>query len=144
MFIRASVLAAAALVGIAEATRDMAAEYSKVRVQFGKPIGAYQAIKHRCADMAVRAEAASSQVLFAALSIDEGRPDDAFQAASAKVVASDAAIRNAADNIQIHGGMGYTFEHDAHLYLKRAHVFDRIAGDSRQHLAHLMDLPAAQ
>jgi alkylation response protein AidB-like acyl-CoA dehydrogenase len=144
IFDRASVLAAAMLVGIAEATRDMSAEYAKVRVQFGKPIGVHQAIKHRCADMAVRAEAARSQMLFAALSIDEDRPDAPLQAASAKIVATDAAISNAADNVQIHGGMGYTFEHDAHLYVKRAHVYDRSVGDSRLHLARLMDLPPAQ
>jgi alkylation response protein AidB-like acyl-CoA dehydrogenase len=144
IFLRGSVLAAAMLVGMAEATRDMAAEFAKVRVQFAKPIGAHQAVKHRCADMAVRAEVARCQVLFAALSVDEGRPDAGFQAVAAKVVATDAAINNAEDNIQVHGGMGYTFEHDAHLYLERAHVLDRLLGTSRQHLARLIDLPAAQ
>jgi alkylation response protein AidB-like acyl-CoA dehydrogenase len=144
LFVRGSVLAAAMLVGISEATRDMAAEFAKVRVQFGKPIGVNQAIKHRCADMAMRAEAARSLVLFAALSVDEERPDAAFQAAAAKVVATDAGIRNAAENIQVHGGMGYTFEHPAHLYLKRAHVMDRVMGASRDHLARLLAMPAAQ
>jgi alkylation response protein AidB-like acyl-CoA dehydrogenase len=143
-FLRGSVLTAAMLVGISEATRDMAAEYAKVRIQFGKPIGVHQAIKHRCADMAVRAAAAGSQLLFAALSVEASRPDAAFQAAAAKVVATDAGIRNAGDNIQVHGGMGYTFEHDAHLYMKRAHVLDRIVGGSRDHLARLVDLPPAQ
>lgn len=143
-FDRGAVLAAAMLTGIAEATRDTAAEYAKARVQFGKPIGVHQAVKHRCADMAMRAEAAHSQVLFAALCIDDGRSDMTYQAAAAKVVAADAAIRNAASNIQIHGGIGYTFEHDAHLYVKRAHVLDTIVGDTRQHLARLIDLPAAQ
>jgi alkylation response protein AidB-like acyl-CoA dehydrogenase len=143
-FLRGSVLAAAMLVGISEATRDMAAEYAKVRVQFGKPIGVHQAIKHRCADMAMRAAAADSLLLFAALSVDAARPDAAFQAAAAKVVATDAGIRNAGENIQVHGGMGYTYEHDAHLYLKRAHVLDRVIGSSRDHLARLVDLPPAQ
>jgi alkylation response protein AidB-like acyl-CoA dehydrogenase len=144
VFLRAAVLAAAMLVGISEATRDMAAEFAKVRVQFGKPIGVNQAIKHRCADMAMRAEVAQCQLLFAALSVDELRPDAAFQAAAAKVVATDAATRNAAENIQVHGGMGYTFEHDAHLYVKRAHVLDRLAGLGREHLTRLIQLPAAQ
>jgi alkylation response protein AidB-like acyl-CoA dehydrogenase len=144
VFVRGSVLAAAVLVGISEAVRDMAAEFAKVRVQFGKPIGVNQAIKHRCADMAMRAEAARSLMLFAALSVDEERPDAAFQAAAAKVVATDAGIRNAAENIQVHGGMGYTFEHQAHLYLKRAHVMDRVMGGSRDHLARLLAMPAAQ
>jgi alkylation response protein AidB-like acyl-CoA dehydrogenase len=143
-FLRGSVLAAAMLVGISEATRDMAAEYAKVRVQFGKPIGVHQAIKHRCADMAMRAAAADSQLLFAALSVEAARPDAAFHAAAAKVVATDAAIRNAGENIQVHGGMGYTFEHDAHLYMKRAHILDRVIGSSRDHLALLVDLPPAQ
>jgi alkylation response protein AidB-like acyl-CoA dehydrogenase len=144
VFARGSVLAAAMLVGIAEATRDRAVEHAKSRIQFGVPIGAHQAVKHRCADMATRTEAAHEQLLFAALTIDEHGPDAAFQAAAAKVLATDAAITNGADNIQVHGGMGYTFESDAHLFLKRAHVLDRVGGHSRQHLARLVDLPAVQ
>jgi alkylation response protein AidB-like acyl-CoA dehydrogenase len=143
-FLRGCVLASAMSSGIAEATRDMAAEYAKVRVQFAKPIGVNQAIKHRCADMAVRAEVAGSQVLFAALSVETARADAAFQVAAAKVVATDAAVANAGSNIQVHGGMGYTYEHDAHLYLKRAHVLDHMFGRSRSHLAHLIELPPAQ
>jgi alkylation response protein AidB-like acyl-CoA dehydrogenase len=143
-FLRGCVLAAAMCSGIADATRDMAAEYAKVRVQFAKPIGVNQAIKHRCADMAVRAEVAGSQVVFAALSVETGRADAAFQVASAKVVATDAAIENAGSNIQVHGGMGYTYEHDAHLYLKRAHVLDHMFERTRSHLARLIELPPAQ
>ncbi|HEX3566132.1 MAG TPA: acyl-CoA dehydrogenase family protein, partial [Acidimicrobiales bacterium] len=135
IFERGSVLTAAMLAGIGEATRDMASEFGKAREQFGKPIGVNQAIKHRCADMALRAEAATSQVMFAALAIDEGRPDLEFQTTAARVVASDAGISNAALNIQIHGGMGYTFEHDAHLFLKRAHVLDRMLDNKQQHMA---------
>ena len=129
---------------IAEATRDMSSEYAKIRVQFGPPIGVNQAIKHACADMALRAEAASAQLLFAALSVDEGRSDAAFQVAAARIVATDAAVENATRTIQVHGGMGYTFEHDAHLFLKRARVLDRVLGDSRSQMAALIDLPAAQ
>jgi alkylation response protein AidB-like acyl-CoA dehydrogenase len=144
IFERGTVLTAAMLAGIGEATRDMASEFGKTREQFGKPIGVNQAIKHRCADMAMRAEAATSQVMFAALAIDEDRPDLEFHSAAAKVVASQAGIGNAALNIQIHGGMGYTFEHDAHLFLKRAHVLDRVLENKQQHMARLIDLPAAQ
>jgi alkylation response protein AidB-like acyl-CoA dehydrogenase len=142
--LRGMTLAAAMLAGMSEATRDMSAEYAKARVQFGKPIGVHQAIKHRCADMATRAEAARSQVLFAAISLHSGRPDAVFQALSAKIVAADAGIRNAGETIQVHGGMGYTYECDAHLYVKRAHFLDRTLGPARQHMARLLDLPPAQ
>jgi alkylation response protein AidB-like acyl-CoA dehydrogenase len=139
---RGSVLIAAMLTGIAEATRDLSAEYAKVREQFGRPIGVNQAIKHACADMALRAEAATSQLFFAACSVDESRPDAAFQVECARVVGAEGAIRNATATIQIHGGMGYTFEHDSHLFLKRARVLDRLLGTSPAHLASVLALPA--
>lgn len=144
IFSRGALLSSAMLAGMAEAVRDMAAEYAKVRVQFGKPIGVHQAIKHRCAEMALRAEAATSQLLFAALSLDAGRSDTPFQVAAAKVVAANAAIDNAADNIQLHGGIGYTFEYDANLFLKRAHVVAEQFGSVRAQLDRLMALPPAQ
>ncbi len=137
---RGAVLAAAMAAGVAEATRDLSAEHARTRVQFGKPIGVNQAIKHACTDMAVRCEAATSQVFLAALGIDVGLPDAAYQASAAKVVATDAAMRNARATIQVHGGMGFTWEHDAHLHLKRAHVLETILGDRRRHLAELMDV----
>lgn len=139
---RGSVLIAAMLTGIAEATRDLSADYAKMREQFGRPIGVNQAIKHACADMALRAEAATSQLFFAACSVDESRSDAAFQVECARVVAADAAIRNATATIQVHGGMGYTFEHDAHLFLKRSRVLDRLLGTSPAHLARVLALPA--
>ena len=135
---RGTVLAAAMLAGIAEATRDLSVGYAKVREQYGKPIGSYQAIKHPCADMAVRAEAAAAQVFFAAVCVDGGRLDVGFQAAAAKVVAGDAALRNAAATVQVHGGIGFTFEHDAHLYVKRAHVLDHLFGGPRLQLATIL------
>lgn len=130
---RASVLIAAQLVGIAEAARDMAAEYAKLREQFGQPIGAFQAIKHRCADNAVRAEAAWFQTVFAALSLRGGLGDAAQQVAAAVLVAANAAHENAAINVQVHGGMGYTAECDAHRYVKRARILQRMAGGLRAH-----------
>jgi alkylation response protein AidB-like acyl-CoA dehydrogenase len=135
LYRRGAILTSAMLVGIAEATRDQATEFAKNRVQFGKPIGSYQAIKHPCADMAIRSDAAVSQLFFAALAVDTDRPDAGFQASAAKIVATDAARRNAAANVQIHGGMGFTFEQDAHLYVKRAHVLEQAFGPTAYHLA---------
>jgi alkylation response protein AidB-like acyl-CoA dehydrogenase len=119
---RAGVLVAAMLSGIAEATRDMSVDYAKLRYQFEVPIGSFQAVKHRCAEQAVRAEAATQAVTLAALAVAAGRPDAELLAASARLVAATYAVENAAENIQNHGGIGYTYEHDAHLFLKRAHV----------------------
>ena len=144
VFVRATVLVAAMMTGIAEATRDIASQYAKDREQFGRPIGINQAIKHACADMATRSEAAGSQLLFAALSVDEARGDRDFQATSARIVAGHAAIQNAAANVQVHGGIGYTFEHDAHLFVKRASVLDRMFGSSRRHLASLLQMSGPQ
>ena len=91
------------------------------------------------ADMAVRAEAAWAQVVYAAAALDGGLPGVAREAASAKVVAIEAARENAASNIQIHGGMGFTDEHDAHLYMRRAHVYELSLGGRRPHLAVVLD-----
>jgi alkylation response protein AidB-like acyl-CoA dehydrogenase len=142
--VRGQVLTTAMLVGIAEATRDMATAYAKTREQFGKPIGVNQAIKHRCADMAVAADAAVNQLLFAALSVQEERPDADFQVAAARVVADQAALTNARHNVQVHGGMGFTAECDAHLYVKRAHLLGRTFGGLRGAQADLLAQPAAQ
>ena len=125
--------------GIAEAERDMGARYAIDREQFGRPIGAFQAVKHRVADTAIRAEAAWSQTAVAALRVAAGEGGAQFQASSAKVVATDAAIRNGRDTIQNHGAIGFTAEHDAHLFLKRAHVLDHVLGDTRTHLSIVLD-----
>ena len=138
---RATVLSAALLVGLAEAVRDDAVAYASERVQFGKPIGVFQAIKHPCADMAVRCEVALSQTLMAALHTRDGLADADFQAASAKAVASAAATRGAAANVQIHGGYGYTTEYDAQRFVKRAHVIDVFAGSGRSRLGDILAAP---
>jgi alkylation response protein AidB-like acyl-CoA dehydrogenase len=119
---RGSVLVSAQLAGIAAAARDMSVGYAKTREQFGSPIGAFQAVKHRCADMAVGAALADAQLTFAALSLSESAPDAAFQVSAARVVAERAAMDNARETIQIYGGIGVTWECDAHLYLKRVHA----------------------
>jgi alkylation response protein AidB-like acyl-CoA dehydrogenase len=137
------VLVAATLSGIAAATRDASASYAKLRKQFDVAIGSFQAVKHRCAEQAVRAEAAAQIVTLAALALDADRPDAALLGASARLVAADSAVTNASDNIQNHGGIGYTYEHDAHLYLKRAHVLALTLGDPRSlHEAILAAPPA--
>ncbi|MDQ8757609.1 acyl-CoA dehydrogenase family protein [Sphingosinicella sp. LHD-64] len=127
---RISLLLAAYLSGIAQATLDMAVAYAATREQFGQPIGAFQAIKHMCADMAVRGAAAEAQVLHAAVAFGAGL-DDRAEVACARLLATDAALRNANANIQIHGAMGFTAECDAHLYLKRARLVS-VLGSSRQ------------
>lgn len=124
----ARILVAALLSGIAEAARDGSVAYAAVREQFGVPIGTFQAVKHRCADAATRAEAAVHLTTLAALSLAAGTPDAARLAASALRVAADAALRNAADDVQNHGGLGFTAEADSHLWVKRAHVLARTLG----------------
>ncbi|MFF5010477.1 acyl-CoA dehydrogenase family protein [Streptomyces phaeochromogenes] len=141
---RAMVLNAAMLAGVAEASTELATEHAKNRVQFGKPIGVNQAVKHACVDMAVRAEAAMVQTLFAAVSVGSAHPDARFQLLAAKSVAGRAAIANGAACIQLHGGMGFTDEHDAHLYLKRAHVLNHLLAEPTDVLAELLAQGAAQ
>lgn len=138
---RATLLISAILIGMAEATRDMAVAYAKLREQFGQPIGSFQAIKHRCADMAVRCEAAWSLTVLAGLGLAEGRADSTFQIASARLLAGDATRANAAANVQVHGGMGFTEECDAQLYVKRTRLWLVAGGHDRQHAAALMAEP---
>lgn len=120
-------LAAAFAVGCADAARDMAAGYAGLREQFERPIGWFQAIKHLCADMAVRAAAARSQLYYAACALDANEAAAAFHVAAAKRLADQAALDNGRTNIQVHGGIGMTDEAHPHLCLKRAHLLQFIA-----------------
>lgn len=124
-------LAAAFAVGCADAARDMAADYAKVREQFERPIGWFQAVKHLCADMAVRAAAARSQLYYGACALDAAGRDAAFHIAAAKRLADEAALENGRANIQVHGGIGMTDEALPHLCLKRAHLLGFIAPADR-------------
>lgn len=133
--LRATILTAALLAGIAKATAEQSTEYAKDREQFGRPVGSFQAVKHRCADMAVRADAAEQLTHLAALAVAGGHDDAGFQAEAARVVASDAAIANAEVNVQNHGGIGFTWEHTAHRYVTRARMWTSSAGDRRSHLS---------
>ncbi len=130
----ATLLAAAEAVGVAERTLEDSVEYAKVRQQFGRPIGSFQAVKHRSADMAVRVEVARSLTTFAAVALAEGEETAPRHVVAAKVLATDAALANAADNVQNHGGMGFTWEADAHLYLKRAWLLEHALGTRAAHL----------
>jgi alkylation response protein AidB-like acyl-CoA dehydrogenase len=123
-----NLLIAAQVTGIAAATLEMAVAYAQLRQQFGAAIGSFQAIKHYCTDMAMHVQAAKDTLSFAAVAMAEGRSDYGFQVASALVVALRAAFFNTGKNIQIHGGMGFSAECDAHLFLKRAHVLETLAG----------------
>jgi alkylation response protein AidB-like acyl-CoA dehydrogenase len=133
-----SALAAAELLGIAEATQQLALDYAKQREQFGRPIGSFQAIKHMLADMFVRQEVARAAVYAAGATLDDPEVGDVQRAVSAaKLTAGDAAIKNARACIQIHGGMGYTWEVAAHYYLKRAWVLESVFGTGDEHADRL-------
>lgn len=140
--LRATVLIASELAGNATATTEQSTAYAKDREQFGRPIGSFQAVKHRCADMAARAEAATSLTRYASLAVADRRPDGAFHSHAAWTVAAAAAITNAQTNVQNHGGIGFTWEHTAHRYLTRAQFLVRTLGGRPEHLAALLAEPA--
>lgn len=125
VFLRGLVLAAAMSAGVAEALRDLAVTYAGQREQFGKPIGAYQAVKHSCADMAVRAESAFAQVCYAATALDAGLDTAATEASIAKYFADEAARRNGEGTVQVHGAIGFTTEALPYRYVWRAHLLAR-------------------
>jgi len=111
----------------------MSVEYAKVRKQFGRPIGSFQAIKHKCADMLTLIESARSAAFYASALAAQGEEDLSEAASSAKAFCSDAFFHCAAENIQIHGGIGFTWEHPAHLYFKRAKASEVLFGDPPFH-----------
>jgi alkylation response protein AidB-like acyl-CoA dehydrogenase len=129
----AAVGLAAEQVGGAQRCLDMAVEYAKVRVQFGRPIGSFQAIKHKCADMLLEVESAKSAAYYAAWCASEMNDELPSVASLAKAYCSDAYFHAAAENIQIHGGIGFTWEHPAHLYFKRAKSSELLFGDPTYH-----------
>ena len=124
---------AAAQAGGAQRCLDMATEYARTRLQFGRPIGSFQAIKHRCADMLVEVEFAKSAAYHAGFTAASGEGDLLAAASLAKSYCSEAYFHAAAENIQIHGGMGFTWEHPAHLYFKRAKSSELLFGDPVYH-----------
>ena len=129
----AAVALAAEQVGGAQRCLDMSVEYAKVRYQFGRPIGSFQAIKHLCADMLLDVESARSAAYHAAWCAAYHDADLPVAASMAKAFCSDAYFRTAATNIQVHGGIGFTWEHDAHLYFRRAKSSELMFGDPTYH-----------
>jgi alkylation response protein AidB-like acyl-CoA dehydrogenase len=128
------VVTAAFLVGAARACADLSVAYAKERRQFDRPIGSFQAVKHILADMRVRAEVARASVHAAACTLDDPDVGDVERAvAGAKMLAGEAAIANGKAATQVHGGMGFTWEVDVHLYLKRAWVLDTVLGSVDEH-----------
>ena len=131
---------AAEQVGGAQRCLDMAVEYAKTRVQFGRPIGAFQAIKHKCADMLLAVESARSAAYHAAQVLDERTEDPRVVSAVAQAHCSTAYLQVAGENIQIHGGIGFTWEHPAQLYFKRAKSSEILFGDPAVHRERLAGL----
>ena len=130
---RSVVALAAELTGVAQRALEMAVDYAKDRQQFDRPIGAYQAVSHRCAGMLYEVEEARSLTYYAAWALDHERASGALATSMAKAYASDAGFRVPAAAIQVHGGIGFTWEHDLHFLLKRAKVGAELLGDPRMH-----------
>jgi alkylation response protein AidB-like acyl-CoA dehydrogenase len=130
---QAAAMSSNEMVGGAQKVLDMSVEYAKVRVQFGRPIGSFQAIKHKCADMLLEVESGKSAAYYAAWAAAEDNDELPVAASLAKAYCSDAYFHAAAENIQIHGGIGFTWEHDAHLYFKRAKSSEILLGDATYH-----------
>jgi alkylation response protein AidB-like acyl-CoA dehydrogenase len=129
----ATVALAAEQVGGAQTCLDLSVAYAKERIQFGRPIGSFQAIQHKCADMMVAVESARSASYYAACVAADDAENLPVAASLAKVACSDAYFRCAADSIQIHGGVGFTWEYDVHLYFKRARSTEVFLGDPAYH-----------
>jgi alkylation response protein AidB-like acyl-CoA dehydrogenase len=130
---RGATAAAAEALGAAARVLDMTVEHAKTRVQFGKPIGSFQAVKHRCADMLVDVEGMRSTTYHAAWSLAADDPGASVAASTAKAWSGDASRRVMASGLQVHGGIGFTWEHDLHLYLKRAQLDGVSFGDAAFH-----------
>jgi alkylation response protein AidB-like acyl-CoA dehydrogenase len=131
---------AAESVGVAQRAMEMAVEYAKDRKQFDTPIGAFQAVSHRCAQMLLETEGARSATYHAAWALDHEPSSGALAASMAKAYASDAGFRVPASSIQVHGGIGFTWEHDLHWFLKRGTANAHAFGDARWHRARVAEL----
>jgi alkylation response protein AidB-like acyl-CoA dehydrogenase len=140
---RATVALCAEMCGGAQKVLEMTTEFAKIRVAFGRPIGAYQGVKHKLADMLVDVENAKSLTYYAAWAVDENAPEATLAASMAKAYCSDAYRKVAGHGIQLHGGIGFTWEHDMHLYFKRAKSSEVMFGDAtyhRERVAQLINL----
>jgi alkylation response protein AidB-like acyl-CoA dehydrogenase len=140
---RAAVALAAEICGTAQKVLELTVDYAKMREAFGKPIGSYQGVKHKCADMLVDIENAKSLTYYAAWAVDESEADAVMAVSMAKAAASDAGRRVCAAGIQLHGGIGMTWEHDLQLYLKRAKASEIALGDATWHRERIARLLGA-
>jgi alkylation response protein AidB-like acyl-CoA dehydrogenase len=130
---KAAVALASEQVGICQWGVATSAEYARTRVQFGRPIGTFQAIKHKCVDMLLDLEAAKAVAYYAAWTVETDAPDLPLMSSLAKAECSEAALDVATETLHVHGGIGFTWEHPAHLYLKRAESSALLFGDARHH-----------
>jgi len=133
----------AEMVGGVQQVLETSTEYAKTRQQFGKPIGIYQAVSHKIADMLVLSESGRSATYYAAWAVEADAPDRSLAASMAKAYVSDGYRKVAGDGIQVHGGIGFTWEHDMHLYFKRAKSSEVTLGDATYHrelVAQALDL----
>jgi alkylation response protein AidB-like acyl-CoA dehydrogenase len=130
---RGAVGAAAEMLGAARRCLDMSVGYAKMREQFGQPIGSFQAIRHKCAEMLLEVENSHGAVYYAAWALDAGAEDQALAASVAKAYVGDAARKVCGESIQVHGGIGFTWEYDLHLYFKRAKALEPMYGDVEHH-----------
>ena len=137
---RATVALAAEMVGTARRLLEMTLEYAKQRIQFDVPIGSFQAVQHKLADMSLDVERAWSAVYYAAMTVDADNEERHRAAHVAKAAAGEAAKRAAKDGIQIHGGIGFTWEHDLHLFIRRAYGAEALLGPTGWHHDRLADL----
>ncbi len=133
----------AELIGVAQAALQLGASYAKERVQFGKPIGSYQAIKHQLANAWMAVDNARLSALYATAAMDGHLPDATFACAAAEFTAIEGALQTTRTVIQVHGGMGFTWEHDAHLYLKRAQLLAARLGGASKALSRVEELALA-
>jgi alkylation response protein AidB-like acyl-CoA dehydrogenase len=136
---RGAVSLAAEMIGGAQKCLDMTLAYVKERYQFGSPIGRFQAIKHRCADLALSVDTAREAVHLAAEVMDRRQDSASTVVAAAKMKATEAYLQATSETIQLHGGIGFTWEHDAHLYYKRALVSAQMLGTAPDHRSRLAD-----
>jgi alkylation response protein AidB-like acyl-CoA dehydrogenase len=139
----ATVALSAEICGGAQRVLEMTVEYAKLRETFGKPIGSYQGVKHKCADMLVEVENAKSLTYYAAWAVDEKQADAPLAVSMAKSYASDASRKVSNAGIQLHGGIGMTWEHDLHLYMKRAKASEVAFGDATWHRERVASLLGA-
>jgi alkylation response protein AidB-like acyl-CoA dehydrogenase len=137
---RGAAYASSEMLGGASRVLDLAVEYAKDRVQFGRPIGSFQAVKHRCADMLVDVEGMRSTSYWAAWCISADDAETSVAASTAKIWCADASKRVMASGLQVHGGIGFTWEHDLHLFLKRAQLDQLTFGDASYHRERLARL----